>query len=61
MKATEHPLFLTALNRAYRRLAMKRTRTAVQIGAMVRLCPGGNHAWYDSNVGMIRKPIQRQR
>jgi len=37
----------------------KRPRVAVQLGTYVKICPGGNHAWYDSNVGLIRKPFVR--
>ncbi len=22
-----------------------------------KICPGGRHAWYESNVGIIRKPL----
>jgi len=26
-------------------------------GPLVRMCPGGRHAWIDTKVGVIRKPI----
>lgn len=29
----------------------------VVVGEMIRVCKGGKHAWYNSNVGVIRKPI----
>lgn len=29
----------------------------VKIGALIRKCAGGAHAWYASNVGPVRKPI----
>ncbi len=32
-------------------------RKKVRLGALVRKTPGGRHAWFDSNVGLIRKPI----
>lgn len=28
------------------------------VGALIRKTAGGNHGWYESNVGLIRKPIQ---
>ena len=31
-------------------------RPRVKLGAMVRVTPGGRHAFYESNVGLIRKP-----
>jgi hypothetical protein len=24
---------------------------------MVRMCPGGHHAWFNSSIGLIRKPL----
>ncbi len=30
----------------------------VVLGPLVKLCPGKRHGWYQSNVGVIRKPIQ---
>ena len=30
----------------------------VVLGPMIRLCPGSHHAWYESNIGPVRKPIQ---
>lgn len=30
----------------------------VILGKMIRKTAGGFHAWYESNVGIIRKPIQ---
>lgn len=29
-----------------------------EIGKLVRITPGGRHGWYESNVGLIRKPIK---
>jgi hypothetical protein len=34
-----------------------RYRSTVRLGAKIRDCPGGHHAWYESNVGPIRKPL----
>lgn len=34
-----------------------KTKTKVIIGKLVRICPSKRHAWYQSNVGIIRKPI----
>lgn len=36
----------------------RRLRRKVKVGAMLRLCPGGRHAWFDSNVGPVRKPVE---
>jgi len=30
----------------------------VVIGKIIKKTPGGHHAWYESNVGKIRKPIK---
>lgn len=30
----------------------------VVLGELVRVTPGGRHAYYESNVGLIRKPIR---
>lgn len=30
-----------------------------KIGKLIRPCPGRRHAWYQSSVGPIRKPIIR--
>ncbi len=32
--------------------------TKVKLGELVRVTAGGHHAYYNSNVGLIRKPIQ---
>lgn len=32
-------------------------RKKVSLTGVVRVCPGGRHAWFASNVGVIRKPI----
>lgn len=26
------------------------------VGRLVRVCAGGRHAWFESDVGLIRKP-----
>ena len=33
-------------------------REEVMLGPLIRKTAGGNHGWYESNVGIIRKPIQ---
>lgn len=37
--------------------AAARRTDNVSVGAMQRVCPGGAHAWFESNVGLIRKPL----
>lgn len=32
-------------------------RKAVVVGNLIRECPGKRHAWFESAVGPIRKPI----
>ena len=39
----------------YKRLIPLKVK--VEVYEMVRMCAGGRHAWYNSNVGIIRKPI----
>lgn len=34
---------------------MVKAKTVV-VGKLVRVCPGKNHAWFESPVGLIRKP-----
>jgi hypothetical protein len=34
-------------------------KTPVILGEIIKITSGKNHAWYESNVGKIRKPIQR--
>lgn len=34
-----------------------RLSNPVVLGAMVRMCPGNKHAWFESNIGLIRKPV----
>ena len=36
---------------------VKAVKQAVKIEKVALVCPGGRHAWYDSNIGMIRKPF----
>ena len=35
-----------------------KVKQKVVLGKLIRVTPGGRHAWYESNVGIIRKPIQ---
>lgn len=30
----------------------------VRLSRMISKCPGGKHAWFESNVGLVRKPIK---
>ena len=36
----------------------KGSTSRVVVGRLIRLCPGKHHAWYESDVGPVRKPIQ---
>lgn len=37
---------------------MKKTeKVKVEIGELVKVCSSKRHGWYNSNVGLIRKPI----
>jgi ABC-type branched-subunit amino acid transport system ATPase component len=44
----------------FKQRVIKRKRIKVEIigPKAVKLCPGKRHAWFNSNVGLIRKPIQ---
>jgi hypothetical protein len=39
------------------RVMKKKGATRVELGELIRVCPGGKHAIYQSNVGHIRKQI----
>jgi len=39
------------------RYTPRRKWSRVSVSAISRICPGGRHAWFESNVGLIRKPI----
>lgn len=32
------------------------SRPHLSIGSVIRVCPGRRHAWFDSNIGPVRKP-----
>lgn len=32
-------------------------RGQLRVGAMIRVCPGRRHAWYESAIGPVRKQI----
>jgi hypothetical protein len=33
----------------------------VIIGKLIRVCAGGRHAWFESNVGPVRKQYRREK
>lgn len=35
-----------------------KNKKTVSIGNLVRVTPGKRHAWFESNVGLIRKPLK---
>lgn len=37
--------------------APKHIKSRAKIYKILRLCPGRRHAWVDSNIGIIRKPL----
>ena len=50
----------SAAEKVYKKYRLEREawakRPKVVVQDIVRLCPGGRHAWVMSNVGLIRKP-----
>lgn len=32
-------------------------KVKVKVGKLIRVTPGGKHGWYESNVGLVRKPL----
>lgn len=32
------------------------SRGALSLGSVIRVCPGRRHAWFESNIGPVRKP-----
>jgi hypothetical protein len=36
------------------------SKKQVEIGKMISVCSGKKHAWYESNVGKIRKPLKKE-
>jgi hypothetical protein len=39
---------------------LKRIKQKAVLGSLIKVCPGGRHAWFESNIGDIRKPITRE-
>lgn len=37
---------------------MNKKKVQVIVGKLIRVCPGKKHAWYESNVGPVRKEIK---
>ncbi len=55
-KKTELPMvFKHPIKKAPAIVIREKKRKAV-LGELVRVTPGKHHAWYKSNVGIIRKP-----
>lgn len=38
----------------------KAKKREVVIEDQVRACPGNRHAWFNSNVGLVRKPYDKK-
>jgi uncharacterized protein affecting Mg2+/Co2+ transport len=58
MKKSMKLAWLMAMAWGFKPMAekVKRIREKAVIGELVKVCPGKRHAWYSSNVGLIRKP-----
>lgn len=35
-------------------------KVKIKITKLIKVTPGKAHAWYESNIGPIRKPIQKE-
>jgi len=35
---------------------MKKEKSKVVLGKLIRVCPCKNHAWFESSAGPVRKP-----
>jgi len=35
---------------------MKKAKSKVALGNLIRVCPCKNHAWFESSAGPVRKP-----
>lgn len=42
----------------YQKAKPRPRKVKVVLENLIRITSGRNHAWYESNVGIIRKPIQ---
>lgn len=42
-------------------LLENKDHTKVVLKKLVKITPGKTHAWYDSNIGLVRKPIIKAR
>jgi len=31
-------------------------KSKIVLGDLVKVCPGKRHAWFNSNIGVVRKP-----
>lgn len=40
------------------RIKVGKVKPTIEIGAVVKVCPGQRHAWFQSNIGLVRKPIE---
>ena len=36
----------------------KTTKASPAIGKLIKVCPGGKHAWYETGIGKVRKPYK---
>ena len=34
-------------------------KSKLRIGKLVKLCPGKRHGWYDTAIGLVRKPLRK--
>jgi hypothetical protein len=55
-RAPRSPLNLRAISK--RRSSRIATKSFPRVGDMLRITPGGRHAWYESSADIIRKPLQ---
>jgi hypothetical protein len=37
--------------------ALKIKKSKLKVGKLISICPGKRHAWYESAMGPIRKPL----
>ena len=65
-RLSAHINILSLLNRSKARRDLekelanpkKKVAQKVVIGKLVKVTPNGRHGWYETNIGLIKKPIQ---